>query len=141
MIPGSAPRPELHTRLVSDQLLSNVIPVLARRPAAVHLVVSAHLQVEDEHLARSLVEWGSEVHVHAAGPRFEVISGWDLASWKPKPAGRAVPAGAVYWFDEIDGDPGKLAESIAGGLWRDNPDASRRAEGYNNALLAAWPQH
>ena len=77
--------------------------------------------------------------VWPAVPRFEVVSGWDLAAWKPKPAERAVPVGAVYWFDEFEGDPGKLAEWVAGGLWQDNPDACRRVQGYNNALLAAWP--
>jgi CRISPR-associated protein Cmr3 len=76
----------------------------------------------------------------AAVPRFEVISGWDLAAWAPKTAERAVPAGAVYWFDEFNGDPGKLADWVASGLWSHNPDTARRAEGFNNALLAAWPQ-
>lgn len=78
--------------------------------------------------------------VCAAVPRFEVISGWDLAAWAPKVAERAVPAGAVYWFEDFTGDPGKLAEWVAGGLWGDNADPQRRAEGYNNAWLAAWPQ-
>jgi CRISPR-associated protein Cmr3 len=85
----------------------------------------------------------------AAVPRFEVISGWDLAAWRPKDAERAVPAGAVYWFDGFDGDPGKLAEWAVDGLRGENgampqlgggPSRSRRAEGFNHALLAAWPQ-
>jgi len=76
----------------------------------------------------------------AAVGRREVISGWDLFHWKPKPAQAAVPAGSVYWFDDFTGDPGKLAEWVAGGLWSHNPDRTRRAEGFNNALLAAWPQ-
>lgn len=75
----------------------------------------------------------------AATPRFEVISGWDLAAWAPKDAERAVPAGAVYWFEDFAGDPGKLAEWVAGGLWVHDSDRVRRAEGFNNALLAAWP--
>ncbi len=77
--------------------------------------------------------------VCAAVPRFEVVSGWDLATWAPKDAERVVPAGAVYWFEGFAGDPGKLAEWVAGGLWGENPDRQRRAEGFNNALLAAWP--
>lgn len=79
--------------------------------------------------------------VCAAVPRFEVISGWDLAAWAPKDAERAVPAGSVYWFVDFTGDPGKLAEWVAGGLWTHNADQTRRAEGFNNALLAAWPQN
>ncbi len=74
--------------------------------------------------------------------RREVVSGWDLYHWKPKPAQAAVPAGSVYWFDELAGDPSKLAAWVAGGLWPDHLDAlqqARRAEGHNRALLAAWP--
>lgn len=82
--------------------------------------------------------------VCAAIGRHEVISGWDLANWRPKTAQRAVPAGSVYWFDEFDGDAGKLANWVAQGLWTDNeilpPDLQqRRAEGFNSALLGAWP--
>lgn len=78
----------------------------------------------------------------AAVPRHEVVSGWDLANWRPKAAQRAAPAGSVYWFDECSGDLqglGKLAEQ---GLWALGayPDAQRRAEGFNNVLIAAWPQ-
>jgi len=77
----------------------------------------------------------------AALGRREVVSGWDLFNWKPKPAQAAVPAGGVYWFDEFTGDAGKLAAWVAQGLWPHNPDPlqqSRRAEGFNRALLGAW---
>jgi CRISPR-associated protein Cmr3 len=77
----------------------------------------------------------------AALGRREVVSGWDLHAWAPKPAQAAVPAGSVYWFDEFAGDAGKLAAWVAKGLWPDdlNPlQQTRRAEGYNRALLAAW---
>lgn len=76
----------------------------------------------------------------AAVPRHEVVSGWDLASRLPKPAQRVAPAGSVYWFDRLEGDAGKLAAWVAGGVWPDNADMTRRAEGFNNALLAAWPR-
>ncbi|MEO6319032.1 MAG: type III-B CRISPR module-associated Cmr3 family protein, partial [Polaromonas sp.] len=77
----------------------------------------------------------------AALGRREVISGWDLYQWKPKPAQAAVPAGSVFWFDEFTGDNGKLAAWVQSGLWPQNPDSlqqARRAEGYNRALLGAW---
>lgn len=32
-------------------------------------------------------------------PRFEAISGWDLARRRPKPTRRAVPAGSVFWVE------------------------------------------
>lgn len=74
----------------------------------------------------------------AALGRREVVSGWDLFNWKPKPAQAAVPAGSVYWFEDFQGDPGKLAEWVAGGLWGEDADRQRRAEGFNLAWLAAW---
>jgi CRISPR-associated protein Cmr3 len=75
----------------------------------------------------------------AAVPRFAIISGWDLARQQPKTAQRVAPAGSVYWFDQLEGDTGKLAAWVAGGLWGDNHDRQRRAEGFNRAWLAAWP--
>lgn len=80
----------------------------------------------------------------AAIGRREVVSGWDLHGGKPKPAQAAVPAGSVYWFDEFEGDAGKLAAWAEGGLWSQNQNAMntlqimRRAEGYNLALLGHW---
>ncbi len=79
----------------------------------------------------------------AAIGRHEVVSGWDLAQWRPKTAQRAAPAGSVYWFDEFDGDAGKLAGWANNGLWPENEAMSteqhqRRAEGFNRALLCAW---
>jgi len=78
------------------------------------------------------------VLVCAALPRYEVVSGWDLARMRPKPAQRAVPAGAVYWFDEFEGDAGKLAQWAGTGVWGDDYEAARRAEGFNLAWLGAW---
>ncbi len=75
----------------------------------------------------------------AALARHEVVSGWDLAHWRPKTAQRVAPAGSVYWFDHFEGDGRKLAAWVAGGLWGENPDMQRRAEGFNNAMLCAWP--
>lgn len=81
----------------------------------------------------------------AALGRRDVVSGWDLHQWAPKPAQAAVPAGSVYWFDQFEGDVGKLATWVQNGLCphdsaqtRDPQQHIRRAEGYNRALLAAW---
>ena len=77
----------------------------------------------------------------AALGRRDIVSGWDLYHWKPKPAQAAVPAGSVYWFDEFTGDADKLAAWVAKGLWPDDLNTlqqTRRAEGYNRALLGAW---
>ena len=72
----------------------------------------------------------------AALPRLETLSGWDLARRRPKPALRAVAAGSVYWLDDFRGDPAALDRLATEGLPLD--DASRRAEGFNNCLLAQW---
>jgi len=74
----------------------------------------------------------------AAVSRAEVISGWDLLKWLPKTAERAAPAGSVYWFDQLQGDVGKLANWVATGIWDENIDSQRRAEGFNRAWLGAW---
>lgn len=76
--------------------------------------------------------------VCAAVPRHEVVSGWNLLRWAPKPALRAVPAGSVYWFDDFQGDPGKLAAWAERGLAGHALDAARRAEGFNLAQLGCW---
>ena len=69
-------------------------------------------------------------------PRLETLSGWDVARRQPKPALRAVPTGSVYWLDEFQGDPAALDALVSEGLALD--DDTRRAEGFNNCLLAAW---
>ncbi|MGS0754028.1 type III-B CRISPR module-associated Cmr3 family protein [Roseateles sp. GG27B] len=78
----------------------------------------------------------------AAIGRREIVSGWDLHQWAPKPAEAAAPAGSVYWFDEFSGDAGKLAAWAAGGLRGDTAalPSTRHAEGFNQALLGLWPQ-
>lgn len=77
--------------------------------------------------------------VCAAVPRAEVVSGWDLAQWQPKPALRSAPTGSVYWLDEIEATPGALRKLAAAGLWREPcEDAARRAEGFNRITLAAY---
>ncbi len=76
--------------------------------------------------------------VAVSADRLMTVSGWDLVRDAPKPALRAVPPGAVYWFDEFQGDAGALQALVAEGLPLDDP--GRRAEGFNNCLLAAWPR-
>lgn len=85
--------------------------------------------------------------VAASVNRADVISGWDLAKWShgkggPKTAFRVAPTGSVYWFDEFQGAVTALGKLAAEGFWAmgDYPDPSRRAEGFNNVLVAAWPQ-
>jgi len=77
--------------------------------------------------------------VCAAVPRAEVVSGWDLAKWQPKPARRAASSGSVYWLEDLEATPEALRKLAGQGLWSDPcEDTVRRAEGFNRAAIAAW---
>lgn len=77
--------------------------------------------------------------VCAAVPRAEVVSGWDLANRKPKPALRAAPTGSVYWLEDLEATPEALRKLVAQGLWSEPcEDSARRAEGFNRIHLAAY---
>ena len=81
--------------------------------------------------------------VAASIGRAEVVSGWDLATDRPKTAFTAVPVGSVYWFDEFQGRVDSLKRLMRDGLWEDQAPSmyrQRKAEGFNNIFLAAWPQ-
>jgi CRISPR-associated protein Cmr3 len=78
--------------------------------------------------------------VCAAVPRPQVVSGWDLARWQPKPAERAAPAGSVWWLELDEGvTADALRKLVECGLWSAPcEDEARRAEGYNRCLLGIW---
>ncbi|GAB4390156.1 MAG: type III-B CRISPR module-associated protein Cmr3 [Thermodesulfovibrionales bacterium] len=72
--------------------------------------------------------------VSAAVPRYEVVSGWDVAKREPKPAVRMIPAGSVYWFETIEGDTSALVTLWEKGLIIDNDDRAR--EGFGRVWFA-----
>lgn len=78
----------------------------------------------------------------ASIPRFEVISGWDIKAWRPKPADRVVASGSVYWFDRAEGDKEQLYKLAEHGWWpkksKNDAKDARKAEGYNQVMLATW---
>ena len=81
--------------------------------------------------------------VAAAVGRAGVVSGWNLAERRPKPAEKVVPAGSVYWFERIEGEVSALAALRDEGLWPLYGDLTpaeraRRAEGFNNAWFGEW---
>ena len=77
--------------------------------------------------------------VCAAGPRSEVISGFDLSKRRPKPAQRVAPAGSVYWLDELDATADALRNLAARGLWSEPAEnMSRRAEGFNRITFGTY---
>lgn len=75
----------------------------------------------------------------AAVPRYEVVSGWDLARGRPKTAQRAAPAGSVYWLEDLEAEASDLDKLVATGLWRaaeENPP--RQVEGFNRFTFAMY---
>ena len=77
--------------------------------------------------------------VCAAVPRCQVVSGFDLAKRRPKPAHRVAPAGSVYWLDELHATPDALRNLAAQGLWLDRGEnVTRRAEGFNRFTFGAY---
>jgi CRISPR-associated protein Cmr3 len=77
--------------------------------------------------------------VCAAVPRAQVVSGWDLARWRPKSAYRAAPTGSVYWLEDLKASEEDLRKLAETGLWGEPcEDPARRAEGFNRVALAAW---
>ena len=76
--------------------------------------------------------------VAAAVPRAEIISGFDIANSRPKPALRAAPAGSVFWLEDLDAAPDALRKLVETGLWRGElHNDARRAEGFNRMTFAA----
>jgi CRISPR-associated protein Cmr3 len=80
----------------------------------------------------------------AVVPRAQVVSGWDLAQRKPKPALRAAPAGSVYWFEAPDTEGTTLVHELRTllseglGCLSQYPDKTRIAEGFNSVMVANW---
>lgn len=73
--------------------------------------------------------------VAAAVEKPMVFSGWDMAARRPKPIRRAAPAGSVYVFELLEGDPGKVAEAFH---FRAISDALPEA-GFGVAAVGAVP--
>ncbi|MCC6728994.1 MAG: type III-B CRISPR module-associated protein Cmr3 [Chthonomonadales bacterium] len=88
--------------------------------------------------------------VAAAVPRRQPLSGWDLTHGGPKPLRYCAPAGAVYFFEKVDGDAACLAtEGEEGGWLAPVSDleetsvpgrrrANNRDDGFGLALWGAW---
>lgn len=75
----------------------------------------------------------------AAVGRAEVISGWDLAARRPKPAQRVAPTGSVYWLDEMDTTADALHRLARRGLWSKSAEIeTRRVEGFNRVAFATY---
>lgn len=69
--------------------------------------------------------------------RYQAVSGWDSVKWQPKATRKAVSAGAVYWFELVDGSmlDKKGLEFLTQPL---SDNAYDKADGFGMALVSAW---
>jgi CRISPR-associated protein Cmr3 len=74
--------------------------------------------------------------IAAAVSKPVVQSGWDIVRRAPKGLRRLVPAGSVYWFEVVAGDPRTLAS-----LWLKSvsDDPLDRVDGLGVAAWGVWP--
>lgn len=72
--------------------------------------------------------------------RWRPISGWSLeaGSFGPKPVRRMVPAGAVYFFQVIEGNAEKLSDAWMESVCDEPQDGS---DGFGLALWGVWRPH
>lgn len=66
---------------------------------------------------------------------WQAISGWSLKDRGPKPLRRMVPAGSIYFFECLSGDPGSLAAHWFNSV--SDRDQDRR-DGFGTALWGIW---
>ena len=73
--------------------------------------------------------------IAAAVQRADVVSGWDLATNKPKPTRRVVPAGSVYWV-QLDGDEAARRAWVKRWWWTAISDqVDERLQGFGLCVL------
>jgi len=70
--------------------------------------------------------------------RYQVVSGWDYVSSRPKPARRLVPAGSVY-FVKLEGDDNAIGQFV-NDVWLQaiSDDEQDCRNGFGLALLGTW---
>ena len=71
-----------------------------------------------------------------ATERWQAHSGWDLATQRPRPTRKLVPAGATYWFCVLEG----ADEAALEALWLANvsDDEQDRLDGFGLAIPGPW---
>ena len=72
----------------------------------------------------------------AAVERWQGISGWDLAEWRPKAARKTVAAGATYWFDVVGEPPAGWASRLWLAPISDQPQDRR--DGFGLVVPGLW---
>lgn len=79
---------------------------------------------------------GLRVRLRAAAvERWQGISGWDLAAWKPRATRKAVAAGATYWFERLEGSETELSQLWLAPICDAQQD---RNDGFGICLPRPW---
>ncbi|PZA07711.1 MULTISPECIES: type III-B CRISPR module-associated protein Cmr3 [unclassified Meiothermus] len=86
------------------------------------------------HLPRGLSKVRLRLVAAAVGRR-EPVSGWSLRAKQPKAVRWMVPAGSVYFFEVLEGNPADLLESWLRPVSDDEQD---RKDGFGLALWGVW---
>ncbi|MCX7803359.1 MAG: type III-B CRISPR module-associated protein Cmr3 [Meiothermus ruber] len=86
------------------------------------------------HLPRGLSKVKLRLVAAAVGRR-EPVSGWNLRENRPKAVRWMVPAGSVYFFEVLDGNPADLLESWLRPVSDKEQD---RKDGFGLALWGVW---
>ena len=71
----------------------------------------------------------------AAVDRWMAVSGWDMEHRRARAVRRAVPAGATYWLEIIEGDPEKVLELWLASVCDREAD---RNDGFGLVLPGVW---
>jgi CRISPR-associated protein Cmr3 len=93
----------------------------------------AAVREEDGQLLYQMEGLTARVVSAAVGPP-ELAGGWDLVRRGPKPFRRMVPAGSVYWFEVIKGEPEAAWEVFHGHSVSDE----KANEGFGLVHLGGW---
>ena len=67
--------------------------------------------------------------------RWLPVSGWDLDQNKPKAMRKAVAAGAVYWFELLEGSAQTIENSIFNSI---SDDAQDQRDGFGIVGISHW---
>lgn len=113
--------------------------ILAKKACRMILATPAYF--EEGYLPTWLLNTTPELTVTVqavATRRYQVVSGWDYVTNKPKPTRRLVPMGAVY-FLKLDGTEGAI-EAFIDSVWmRSVSDGEQdRRDGFGLATVGTW---
>ncbi len=76
--------------------------------------------------------------VSACVPRRQAVSGWDLQAGRVKQVRWLAPAGSVYFFEVVEGDPAQLADRWLRSVSDLDDNQQDQKDGFGLALWGVW---